>query len=61
MHQCAYIFAAHNAFEITHNIHIKDIDGEVVLFTHCCCGEVHNLQSTCINLVVGYVGKLSGR
>ncbi len=27
MHQCSDILTAHNAFEITHNIHIKHVDG----------------------------------
>ena len=61
MHQRPDILTAHNAFEITHNIHVKHVDGQVILLTHRGCGEVHHLQAPRLNLVVGYFCKLCGR
>ena len=38
MHQRPDILTAHNAFEITYNIHVKHVYGQIVLLTHRSCG-----------------------
>ena len=34
-----------SVLEITDNVHVEDIDGEVVLAAHCCGCDVHYLEA----------------
>ena len=60
MNKCADGLAVHYLLQVAHNVHVEHIDGEVVLLTHGGGGEVHDLKTTGVDLVVGYVAELSG-
>ena len=54
------VFAVHDLLEVADDVHVEDVDGEVVLLAHRCGGEVHDFQSAGVDLVVGDVGELCG-
>ena len=60
MHVSTDIFALHHLLEVTHDVHVEDVDGEVVLLAHGGGGEVHHLESAGVDLVVGDLGELGG-
>jgi len=60
VHVGADIFAFHHLLEVAHNVHVEDVDGEVVLLAHGGGGEVHHLESAGVDLVVGDLGELGG-
>ena len=61
VNQSAYFLAIDNLFEVAHNIHVEDIDGQVVVVAHTDGAEVHHLQIACQHLVVGDVCELRCR
>ena len=60
MHQCADVLALHHPFQVSHDVHIEDIDGQVVFPAHADGGEIHHLQAAFQHLLVGDFGKLAG-
>lgn len=52
MHQRADIFALHHLFQVAVDVHVEDINGQVVLFAHGGGGEVHDLEPLVIDLIV---------
>ena len=44
MHVSTDVFALHHLLEVAHDIHVEDVDGEVVLLAHGGGGEVHDLD-----------------
>ena len=46
MYERANLLAVHHFLQITHNIHIKHIDRQVVVLTHADGCQVHHLQAT---------------
>lgn len=54
------VFAVHDLLEVADDVHVEDVDGEVVLLAHRRGGEVHDFQSAGVDLVVGDVGELRG-
>ena len=34
MYERTYLLAIHHLFQIAHNIHVEDIDGEIVVLAH---------------------------
>ena len=53
MNQRADLLAVHHLLQITHHIHVEDIDRQVVVLTHADGCQVHHLQTTCQHLLVG--------
>ena len=60
MHQCPYFLACHHLLQVAHNIHVEDIDRKVIVLTHADGGEVHHLQATGEDFLVGNLRELSG-
>ena len=60
MNKCANGLAIHYFLQVSYDVHVKHIDGQVVLLTHGGGGKVHDLKTTGVDLVVGYVAELSG-
>ena len=52
MYQRSYFFTVHHLLEVSEDVHIEDIDRQVVLHAHCCCCDVHHLQTACYYLFV---------
>ena len=40
MHQCSYVLARYDLLEIAHDIHVENVDGEVILHAHGSGGDV---------------------
>ena len=53
-------FSSEDAGEVAVFIHIEDIDRQAILLAHRGSGEVHHLESSAVNLVIGDVVKLAG-
>ena len=60
VYQGADVFALDDFLEVTHDVHIEDVDGKVVLHAHGCCGNVHYLEALGNDILVGDVLELGG-
>ena len=60
MHQCAYLFALDYLLQITQNIHVEHIDGQVILHAHGSGSDIHHLQTALDDLLIGDVVELGG-
>ena len=60
MNECSNLLAVHHTFKVANDVHVEYIDGQVVLFAHCGCGEVHYLEAAADNLVVADVVEFYG-
>jgi hypothetical protein len=60
VHQCTDFFSLHHFFQITHCVHVKNDDGQVILFAHAGGSEVHHFQTALQHFVVGDVVELHG-
>ena len=58
--QSAYLFAVDDFFEVAVLIHVKDIDGQTVLFRHGGSGEIHDLETAADDFVIGDLGEFRG-
>ena len=58
--QRSYWFAVDDFFEVAVLIHVKDIDGQSVLFRHRGGGEVHDLETAADDFVIGDLGEFRG-
>ena len=60
MHVGTDILALHHLLEVTYDIHIEYVDGEIVLLAHGGSSEVHYLKTTGVNLIVGNLAEFGG-
>ena len=61
MNKSSDVFAVYNLFEVANDVHVEDIDWQIVLLAHCGCREVHNLQALVVDFIVGDVVELGSR
>ena len=61
MDERADLLAVHHLLQITHHIHVENIDRQIVVLTHTDGGQVHYLQTTCQHLLIGDLIKLRRR
>jgi hypothetical protein len=54
------VLTLHDADQIARLIHIEDNDREMIVAAEGCRGEIHDLQTTVINLVVRDLIELYG-
>ena len=52
------LLAFHDALQVAYDIHVEDIDGQVVVLAHADSGQVHHLQIAGQHLGIGDVGEL---
>ena len=58
VHQGANLIASHYFLQVTHNIHVEDIDRQIIVLTHTDSGEVHHLQPASQHLFISNVREL---
>lgn len=61
MHQCSNVFATHHLLQVSIGIHVEDDDREVVLLAHRGSRQIHDLEATRIDFIVGDIRKFSSR
>ena len=52
------LLAFHDALQVAYDIHVEDIDGQIVILAHADSGQVHHLQIAGQHLGIGDVGEL---
>ena len=60
VHQSADVLAGDDLLEVAHDVHVEDVDGEVVLHAHGGGGDVHYLQPLGNDILIGDVLELGG-
>ena len=60
MHEGADFLACHHLLEVAYDVHVEDIDGQIIVLTHADGGEVHHLQTSREDFLVGNIRELGG-
>ena len=60
MYKGTYLLSLHYTLEVAADVHVENVDGQVILFAHRGGREIHHLKSAGVDFVVGDVVELGG-
>ena len=61
MYERTNLLASHHFLQITHDIHVEDIDGQMIVIAHADSSQIHHLQTTCQHLLISNIMELRSR